>query len=275
MISVITINKNNCGGLQNTLKSVACQNYPDFELIVIDGDSNDGSKSLLSEYKNTIRIGISEPDKGIYDAMNKGIKHSTGNYLLFLNSGDTLLDPGVLARMAPHLKECDVISANIVIEDKNGQKHRCFSYTDIDLEFFLEKSLYHQSTFISSEAFKKYGLYNSEFKLSGDYELFIRLFFKYNASYCYVNEFVACFKEDGISNNNAFNQLKKTEWEQAWGLNVSQRTLALLRQGQDFKNSTTYWIYNKTLSPGIYRSVFSFVYSLRRKMYRMLNTKKQ
>ena len=84
MLSIITINYNNINGLQNTLKSVFCQSRHDFEWIVIDGGSTDGSKELLEKYTNRINYWVSEPDHGIYEAMNKGIKVAKGDYLQFL-----------------------------------------------------------------------------------------------------------------------------------------------------------------------------------------------
>ena len=88
LISIITINFNDKIGLQRTFDSVFAQDFNDFEYIVIDGGSNDGSKELIEENTDKISYWISEPDKGIYNAMNKGIKVANGEYLLFLNSGD-------------------------------------------------------------------------------------------------------------------------------------------------------------------------------------------
>ena len=96
MLSIITINYNNINGLQNTLQSVFCQSRHDFEWIVIDGGSTDGSKELLEKYTNRINYWVSEPDHGIYEAMNKGIKVAKGDYLQFLNSGDCLADKDII-----------------------------------------------------------------------------------------------------------------------------------------------------------------------------------
>ena len=87
-LSIITINYNNLAGLQRTIDSVVCQTWHDYEWIIIDGGSSDGSKELIEQYQEYITYWCSEPDKGIYNAMNKGIDHAHGDYLIFMNSGD-------------------------------------------------------------------------------------------------------------------------------------------------------------------------------------------
>lgn len=96
-LTIITINLNNKAGLQTTIDSVIAQTYKDFEWIIIDGGSTDGSKELIEKYTNYIKYWVSEPDKGIYNAMNKGIKVAEGEYLQFLNSGDSLFSNSVLS----------------------------------------------------------------------------------------------------------------------------------------------------------------------------------
>lgn len=99
-ISVITVNYNNKKGLEATINSVISQKYLDFEFIIVDGNSNDGSKDIIYKKRNYITKWISEPDSGIYNAMNKGVKMSTGDYLIFMNSGDEFYDTQVLDKIA-------------------------------------------------------------------------------------------------------------------------------------------------------------------------------
>src|SRR4051812_11860469 len=98
-ISIITINYNDKEGLRSTIDSVITQSFRDFEFLVIDGNSSDGGKEVLEEYKSHIDYCVSEPDTGVYNAMNKGIRAATGDYLLFLNSGDVLYNNDILARV--------------------------------------------------------------------------------------------------------------------------------------------------------------------------------
>ena len=91
-LSIITVNLNNCDGLQKTIDSVVGQTFTDYEWIVIDGGSMDGSRELIEQYADCLAYWCSEPDNGIYNAMNKGISRATGEWLLFLNSGDSLFN---------------------------------------------------------------------------------------------------------------------------------------------------------------------------------------
>ena len=192
------------------------------------------------------------------------------NYLLFLNSGDTLLNADALKNIEPFLNKTDVISGDIVIEDKFSKQHVVASMDEIDLTHFLEKSLYHQSTFISKSAFQKFGLYDVSFKLSGDYEFFIRLFFKHNGTYKRIPHLVSLFKEGGLSNNPQNKELKQLEWNLAWKKNVSELTLAFLIENKAFKTSSVYWLYHKTLRNNLYKLFFSFIFKVRKKIYHLV-----
>ena len=114
--SIITINYNNKDGLLKTIESVLCQTYKDFEFIVIDGGSTDGSREIIEKYAGHIDYWVSEPDKGIYNAMNKGIKVAHGDYLNFMNSGDYFYNENVLNDTLAYLND-DIVSGRSVNED--------------------------------------------------------------------------------------------------------------------------------------------------------------
>lgn len=270
MITIITINKNNAEGLKQTIKSVIDQTYKLVDFIVIDGASTDGSKQVIEASRDKLSVALSEPDTGIYNAMNKGIQLAKGDYLLFLNSGDKLLNNDVLTNIAPLLNSADVISGNIVIEDENGITHQCLSQDDISWRYFSAMSLYHQATFVSKKTFETYGNYDERFKLGGDYEFFIRIFFKYNASYRHIAEFISYFKSDGISNNSAYAELNKKEAQQAREFNLSKQVLKEFAEQLAFENSKIYWLYLKSRSSLLYRKIFDFFYALRYHMNRLI-----
>ena len=270
MISIITINKNNAEGLKQTIKSVIDQTYRLVDFIVVDGDSTDGSKQVVDEFKGQLAVALSEPDTGIYNAMNKGIRMAKGDYLLFLNSGDKLLNNDVLTNIAPLLNTADIISGNIVIEDEKGITHRCLSQDEISWRYFSAMSLYHQATFISKKTFDTYGLYDERFKLGGDYEFFIRIFFKYNASYKHIPEFVSYFKSDGISNNSAYAELNKKEAQLAREYNLSKQVLTVFAEQLEFERSNMHWLYLKSRSSALYRRTFAFLYALRYHINRLI-----
>src|SRR6478735_1115877 len=111
-LSIITINYNNLQGLQKTIESVVSQSFKDFEYIIIDGGSTDGSKVLIEKYSESITYWVSEKDNGIYPAMNKGIQVANGEYLLFLNSGDWFYENTTLSMAIPMLRPFDIVYGN-------------------------------------------------------------------------------------------------------------------------------------------------------------------
>ncbi|MBT8324244.1 MAG: glycosyltransferase, partial [Winogradskyella sp.] len=118
-LSIITVNFNNAEGLKKTVDSVTAQTWKDFEYIIIDGSSTDGSTEVIKANKNIIDRWVSEPDEGVYQAMNKGISMANGEYLLFLNSGDHFYKDDVLEKFHKELKEQDLIYFNLnVVEGK-------------------------------------------------------------------------------------------------------------------------------------------------------------
>ena len=123
--SIITINLNNKAGLTKTIESVILQTYTDFEYIVIDGDSMDGSKAVIQQYQDKIDYWVSEPDTGIYQAMNKGIKVAQGEFLLFLNSGDCLVSDKILEAVAESIMvpfRADIYSGDLYLNNRKTDK---------------------------------------------------------------------------------------------------------------------------------------------------------
>ncbi|WP_373940767.1 glycosyltransferase [Polaribacter sejongensis] len=119
-ITIITINYNNLLGLKKTMQSVFDQTYKDVEYVIIDGGSTDGSKEYILDNAEKLAYWVSEPDNGIYNAMNKGIAKATGEYLLFLNSGDFLCDNYVLSKFSLELKDADIYYGNLIKVRQNG-----------------------------------------------------------------------------------------------------------------------------------------------------------
>ena len=168
-ISIITVNLNNRDGLQKTIDSVVSQTFKDFEWIVIDGGSTDGSKELIEQYADHITYWVSEPDKGIYNAMNKGIKVSKGEYLFFLNSGDWLWEPNTLLSVAEAMKSlpenCFLYGSCFDRDLKNNNPPE-----KLDLAFFLNSTLCHQVVFHPRSAFPEEG-YDESYRIVSDWKL--------------------------------------------------------------------------------------------------------
>lgn len=206
-LSIITVNLNNREGLQKTIESVVSQTFRDFEWIVIDGGSTDGSKELIEQYADHFSYWVSEPDKGIYNAMNKGVKVAKGEYLQFLNSGDWLVDERVLQDFANASFATDIVDGDIqlVYDDRNEIAK---APEEVDFDFFFHASLWHPCAFMKKALFEKCGLYEEKYRIISDWELFMRAVVVNDASYQHFNRLVAGFPVNGISANTLYNEEK-------------------------------------------------------------------
>ena len=198
-LSIITVNFNDKPGLQKTFDSVFNQTFRDFEYIVIDGGSNDGSKELIEAKAEHIAYSVSEPDRGIYDAMNKGIGKARGEYLLFLNSGDYLCDGFVLEKVFAQELKHDIIYGDI-IWDTDGVKTEYMFPDTLSFEFFARHNyLPHQGSFIRRSLFTSIGLYEEDYKIIADWVFFLLAICKYNCSYKHIDILISVCDRGGIS----------------------------------------------------------------------------
>lgn len=193
-LSIITINYNNRDGLQKTIDSVLAQTWTDFEWIVIDGGSTDGSRELIEQYQEHFAYWCSESDKGVYHAMNKGIAKAKGEYLLFLNSGDCLYNPAVLNRVWSKDHYADIISGQVIYP--NGHLLRTCDYS-IAKQLILD-TLNHQGTFIKRDLFQSYK-YSEDYKIVSDWMGWIKWLLIENRSFEYVSIVIAIQEVIGIS----------------------------------------------------------------------------
>ncbi len=200
-LSIITVNLNNRQGLKRTLKSVASQSYKNVELILVDGGSSDGSQELFPQYQTIITRVVSEPDRGIYHAMNKGIGMACGEYLLFLNSGDWLAENDVLERVFSDFPDTDIVAGDIDYIDPATSRVRWHVESPdlLTAATLFHGSLPHQATFIRSHLFAKHGLYNEELTIASDWKFFLEVLLEKHATYARFRGTVACFMLDGLS----------------------------------------------------------------------------
>lgn len=217
-LSIITINYNNLSGLRKTVGSVFAQTCRDFEYIIIDGASTDGSKEYLDTIKantivdeaNTDRNSqiykltnlqiVSEPDTGIYNAMNKGVRASHGDYLLMLNSGDYLVDSNVIARIIPELDGTDIIQGNTIVErNRKLFIHRGYGHSDLSFIEIQHGDFPHQATFAQRSVFERYGYFDESYKLIADTIFFLKALGYGNATFKYVDSNIAYFAPGGVS----------------------------------------------------------------------------
>lgn len=217
ILSIITINRNNAAGLEKTMRTVAAQIDGDFEYVVIDGASTDGSVEVIRSFESSLgeRLKwISEPDKGIYNAMNKGIAMATGDYLQFLNSGDSLVSNDITLRMTEALKNKEypsILYGNMLKDMPGGKamRDRCFAGREISFLGFYTGSLNHSSAYIRRSLFNRYGMYDEGFKIVSDWKWFLQAIILGGENPVYVDMDVTLFDMNGISEKNK--ALDKTE----------------------------------------------------------------
>ena len=203
-ISIITVVYNNQLTIRDAIESILCQTYKDIEYIIVDGASTDGTIEVIESYGNKITTFISEPDKGLYDAMNKGIALATGEVVGILNSDDFYSDTFVIEKIMKIFSTQDVQSvfADLVyVHPDNLDKvvrHYDSSY------FHPSKFAYgwmpaHPTFFVKREMYQKYGFFKVDYKIAADYELLVRFLAKYEVSYMYLNEVIIKMRIGGIS----------------------------------------------------------------------------
>lgn len=188
-LSIVTINYNNKDGLEKTIKSVLSQSYRGFEYIIIDGGSTDGSVEVIKEYASQIDYWVSEPDKGIYNAMNKGILQAHGKYLNFMNAGDCFHDTEVLNKIIPLLKS-DIVTGE-------ESRLRRIIKKDITMFDFVKGTISHQASFIRKKLFINH-LYDENYKIVSDWKFFMEAIVFRHCSFKKIEVIVCDFDQTGI-----------------------------------------------------------------------------
>ena len=221
-LSIITINYNNAAGLKKTMESVFAQTSKEFEYIVIDGASTDGSVEIINQYANVPMCQcdedkrrnisfrwISEPDTGIYNAMNKGIQMAKGEYLQFLNSGDWYVDNEVVKNVLNSLPKCDIFLGNVISIRPDGKIRYNQNDRNVSLLTFYRSTIQHTSAFIRKSLFDKYGLYDESLKIVSDWKWYLQAAGLNKANVCFTDLYITYFDTTGISSTQL--SLDKTE----------------------------------------------------------------
>lgn len=238
-LSIITINYNNCEGLRKTIESVVNQTWQDFEWIIVDGGSTDGSRELIEETaahlaaqdwrteqfsllgftaegwesgdtlvpssreaRSRTLLWASEKDNGIYNAMNKGIVMAQGEYCLFLNSGDWLYDNDVLQNVFSYGLVEDIVYGDSVVLSPI-QQYWSVPKTKINRKWFYRNSIHHGAAFIKKYLFIQYGFYDEQLKIVSDWKFFLQSIVMGNTSFEHVPITIYCFEGGGISDQVA------------------------------------------------------------------------
>lgn len=224
-ISIITISFNSALTIEDTITSVLSQDHPTIEYIIIDGASKDNTLEIINKYKDKISKIISEPDKGIYDAMNKGILNCTGDLIGILNSDDVYASTNVLSHVVKKITEENTESLYgdliYVHRDKMEKIHRYWKAGKYKRENFLKGWMPpHPAFFVKRNIYGKFGLFKTDFKSSADYELMLRFLYKEKISACYLSEVITKMRIGGVSNVTLKNRINANkEDRRAWKMN--------------------------------------------------------
>lgn len=204
-VSIITATYNSNKFLESCICSVMAQDYPDIEYILIDGGSTDSTQSIINKYSNNIVKWISEPDTGIYDAINKGIKLASGDIVGVLNSDDFFSDDSVISRIVKSFKDdeaLEIVYADVsfVVRENINKSVRHYSsryFRPYMFKFGFQPA--HPSLYVKRGLFEKFGYYRTDLKIAGDFELLLRFLLKNKLSYKYISDVWVKMRIGGVS----------------------------------------------------------------------------
>ena len=211
-ISIITVAFNSEKTIRDTIKSIVNQDYKNIEYIVIDGNSTDDTNQIVREFSDNVDIHISEDDEGIYDAMNKGIKSASGDIIGILNSDDFYPNAYVLSNVAKTFNkyESDAVYGDLVyVNAKDTSKIQRYWQSGPYTTKKLKNGwmLPHPTFFVKSSIYKQFGLYNTSLHMAADYDMIIRLLYKFNISANYIPMILVKMRTGGASNASIFDRL--------------------------------------------------------------------
>ncbi len=222
-VSIITIAYNSAETIEDTIKSVVNQGYKNIEYIIIDGGSTDDTLNIIDKYKQDISIFISEPDKGIYDAMNKGVKRASGTIIGILNSDDIYANDSVIDNVVKTIGDHDALYADLVYVERVDTS----KITRTWKSGFYKQGAFkygwmppHPTFFVKKDCYQKYGAYNLKLKSAADYECMLRMIHKHKISLAYLPQIITKMRVGGQSNVTVGNRLKANKEDRmAWEIN--------------------------------------------------------
>lgn len=208
-LSLITINLNNFIGLKKTIKSVVAQTFTDFEWIVIDGGSTDGSCDLIEKYSDRFSFWVCQPDSGIYNAINKGIVHANGEYIQILNSGDTLFEDTTLERLFQYNLDADINYGDAFLHYPDGTTINKQYPDTVTLHYFIHNVINHQATFFKRQVFDGH-LYNEKYLIAGDWAYCMEAVCR-GLRFQHIHQTIVNYDNNGISAQWSERQIKERE----------------------------------------------------------------
>lgn len=204
-LSIITVVYNNVEGIKSTLSSVVSQDYQHIEYIVVDGNSTDGTVDIVNKYMDRIAVFVSEPDAGIYDALNKGISYASGDVIAILHSGDRFCNSHVCSDMIEHMNKTKsefCFSDLVIVNNSSGEVLRYYAAS------YFKKWMFrigwmppHPTCFIERHLFDELGVYSTDYKIAGDFDLVARFFYSRKIRWSYLDQVTVRMAGGGLSNS--------------------------------------------------------------------------
>lgn len=242
-VSVITVCYNRKATIEQSIKSVLHQDYPNIEYIVVDGNSSDGTKDIIGSYSDQISQYVSEPDKGMYDAINKGLGMATGDIIGLMHSDDVFYDTAVISKIVEVFKnnpDTDAIYGNGIYVTNDDEQKIVRNRIGGEYDYKRLKAGWlplHPTVYIRKSIIDQYGKYNLSFKIASDTEFLLRYLFKHKISMTYLNTYIVKMRMGGLSTNykRAFEVLKEDyniyKFHQISGIRVvfQKKILALIQ----------------------------------------------
>lgn len=236
MLSVVIPCFNNAQGVERTIKSIISQTYKSIEIIVVDGGSKDNSLEIFDKYKEYISA-TSEPDNGIYDAVNKGIKRAKGNFVCFMPGGDIFANNKAVEIMLDGHTQYDLIIANVYKVYPNGTKKLFTGVNSAnpDVVDYLYSCTYPQAAFLRRDLFDKYGFFSTEYLIPSDLFLFYEWTVEHKVSMIHLDYCAACFYADGLSSKRT--DIAESEKRDYFTKRFGEESYQLFKELSEYRNS--------------------------------------
>lgn len=224
-VAIITVCYNSAETIESAIQTVLSQDYPDVEYIVVDGASSDRTLEIIDQYRDRISQVISEPDKGVYDAINKGIKAASADVVGLMHSDDLYAHPRVISDIVAAFKQhgTDAVYGDLeyVSRTETDKVIRNWQSKPYHRKLFKQGWMPpHPTLYVKRELFDKYGYYNLDLRISADYELMLRYFYKHRITSTYLPQVLVKMRVGGISNVSLKSRLEANQEDRkAWAMN--------------------------------------------------------
>ncbi|MBF1695813.1 MAG: glycosyltransferase [Selenomonas sp.] len=254
-ISIITVVYNAVATIEQTILSVVKQDYSNIEYIIVDGGSTDGTLDIVKKYEEKIALWLSEPDYGIYDAMNKGLTYATGDYIYYLGADDCLLAPTSISQVVSFLQdnpEVDVLCASVMMVDSVYRIEKVYSSNFSEADVLSGYNTPHQGMFVRREILQKYR-FDTSYHIAADYKNFLKFYLDQNIALKKTAMIVAYYANDGVSGDGTDAQrMEDVRALQENGVNVTAYYAKKKQEKSSHMTNILRWVFDKT---GILRQI--------------------